>query len=65
MPMKRVAVWPAAAEGLRSAPEEVAGHVAHADGGGAGTDGGEARADELAHACDIAFHVLDLLTMGS
>src|SRR5690606_30264529 len=37
--------------------EEVAGHVANADAGAAHADAGEARTDELAHACDIAFHV--------
>jgi hypothetical protein len=55
--MKRVAVWPAGGRGVaQGAGEEVAGHVAHTDGGGAGADGGEACADELTHLCDIAFH---------
>ena len=58
MPMKSVAVWPPAADGLRRAPrEEVAGHVAHTDGCGARADGCEAGTDELTHLSDIAFHI--------
>ena len=39
------------------AGEVVAGHVADAEARAAEADRGQARADVLTHACDIAFHV--------
>ena len=56
MPMKRVAVWPAAADGLRRAPARKLPATWPTDCGCAGTDCCQACADELTELCDIAFH---------
>ena len=55
--MNIVAVWPAAADGLRSAPdEEVANDVAHTDSSAAHARTGQTGTDVCAHLYDIAFH---------
>jgi hypothetical protein len=57
MPRNSVAICSPAAAGLRSAPDRKLPARGPRDAGAAHADAGEARADELSHVRDIAFHV--------